>query len=221
MSFRGSRKMGQKEDEEPSRSGPIPMDMEAQQLEVDQDVKEKRSDSMTDDEEEQAVLALDFDDGHQKVYVPLPGHTAMDTEAMDGAPSVRRMVNSGCAICLCHFEPEEKITWSANPNCSHIFHGDCILHWYLAVGRKSQSRRLRRQPNMTDEEILSTLCDFPTNCPSCRQNFCQDVRKLDASASLSSRTAMESDSDEEAQRDDLDADNVETGLGSSNGSISS
>ena len=199
------------DDDNESESGTLPIDLEAPTSVDSNEVKEKRSDSLTDEEEEQAVLAFDFDDGHQKIYVPLPGQTTMDAEATEGTASCRRMVTSGCAICLCLFDPEENITWSANPDCPHIFHSDCILHWHLAVGRKAQKRRLRNNPEMSDEEILSKICDFQTNCPCCRQNFCQDIRKMDVSASS---TAAESDSDEEVQhqrQEEHAADDIETG----------
>jgi Ring finger domain len=208
-SFTGSKKVVTNGNDELDSDTP-PADLEAQTDPIDSGVNKKRSDSVTDDEEDQGVLAFDFDDGHQKVYVPLQGQTTMDAEASEGATSCRRMVNSGCAICLCVFDPGEKITWSANRDCPHIFHSECILHWYLAVGRKAQRRRLRQHPDMSDEEIPSKICDFQTNCPCCRQNFCQDIRKLDVSSS-SSRTAMESDSDDEVQQSgEVEAD-IETG----------
>ncbi|KAG7338607.1 ring-like zinc finger domain containing protein [Nitzschia inconspicua] len=205
QSFRCSKKIGDE-----SESGIVAIDVEAQIAGSERKAKEKRSDSLTDDEEEQAVLAFAFDDNCRKVYVPLPGQTTMDAEETVGAPSARRMVNSGCAICLCTFDTEEKITWSANPKCPHIFHSDCILHWYLAVGRKTQRRHIRQNPEMSDEELLTKICDFPINCPCCRQNFCQDIRKFDVSAS-SSRTQAESESDEEMEQPRNEVDSMELG----------
>lgn len=210
-SFTSTKKVTTLNEDEASDSGTIQIDLEAQDV-VENAVKEKRSDSLTD-EEEHSVLAFDFDDCHQKISLPLPGQTTIDAEATEGATSSRRMVTSGCAICLCIFDPDEKITWSANPDCPHVFHSGCILHWYLAVGQKAQKRRLRHHPEMSDEEILSKICEFQTNCPCCRQNFCQDIRKADVSASS---TAAESDSDEEMQRGEELADGIETGSSSDN-----
>ena len=161
-------------------------------------VKEERSDSLTDDEAEEAVLACDFDDNHQKIYIPMPGQTVDQIAAKEGATSNRRLESNGCAICLCLCEAEEKITWSANPECSHIFHSDCVLHWYLAVGRKTQKRRLRKNPDMTTDEILAKICDFPMACPCCRQEFCREVGALEQSPSTATTNSTdEEDSEEE------------------------
>ncbi|KAG7364612.1 ring finger domain containing protein [Nitzschia inconspicua] len=192
QSFRYSKKNSLNRDM--SESGTVALDLEAQIVGDENKVKEKRPDSLADDEEEQAVLAFAFDEGCRKVYVPLPGQTAVGSEETVLSPSARRMVNSGCAICLCTFDTGEKITWSATPECPHIFHSDCILQWYLAVGRKMQRKHIRQHPDMSNEEMLAKICDFPINCPCCRQRFCQDIQKLDVSAS-SSRTQAESDSD--------------------------
>jgi hypothetical protein len=191
-----------------SESGPLSIALDARASICGIDGKDNRSESLTDEDGEQAVLAFECNDSHQKIYIPLPGQTTVDPEATKGTASCRRMVTSGCAICLCHFDPEEKITWSANPNCPHVFHGDCILHWYLAVGRKAQKKRLRIHPNMADEEILSTICEFQTNCPCCRQSFCHGVTRTDASTSS---TVSESDSDEEPLSGEQSADDIETG----------
>jgi hypothetical protein len=208
-SLSGSRKVAALTgDDGKLESGAISIDLEAQTSIDSNCAKETRSDSITDEEAEQTVPAFDFKDSSQQVYVPLPGQTTMNAEATKGKTNIRRMVTSGCAICLCRFNSEENITWSANPNCPHVFHGDCILHWYLAVGRKVQKRRLRNHPDMEDDDVLTTICEFPTNCPCCRQSFCQDIRKTDASASSA---ATENDSDEEQQSGEENADIIQTG----------
>jgi RING-like zinc finger len=170
--------------------------------------KENRSDSLADEEVEQAVLAYDFNDCQQKVYIPLPGQTTLNAEATEDSVRTRRMVNSGCAICLCRFDPEEKITWSATPTCPHVFHNDCILHWFLAVGRKAENRCVENHPDMTDDDILRAICDFPTNCPSCRQSFCRETEKIELSASS---TETENNSDEEPQHGEDHTTDIETG----------
>ncbi|KAL3927978.1 MAG: hypothetical protein SGARI_005172 [Bacillariaceae sp.] len=180
----------------------LDMDVEAQVVVVtdvtnETTIKEERSDSLTDDEAEEAVLAFDFDDNHQKIYVPMSGQTVDQIAAKDGATSNRRLESSGCAICLCLFEPEEKITWSANPECPHIFHSDCVLHWYLAVGRKTQKRRLRKNPDMSPDEILAKICEFPMACPCCRQEFCREIGTLESSLSTATGSTDEEDSEDE------------------------
>ncbi len=174
------------------------MDVEIQS--VTNEVKEKRSESLTDEEEEEAVLVFDFDDSYQKVNVPLPGHMRADVDAPEGSTSNRRLVSNGCAICLSLFGPEEKITWSSNPECPHIFHSDCVLHWYLTVGRKVQQRRIRRDPELSSDEVISKICDFPMDCPCCRrQNFCHDFAIMDAATSATHSSDTE-DCQEDVER---------------------
>ena len=56
-----------------------------------------------------------------------------------------RMIPNNCAICLATYAQGDVVVWSANLECPHAFHEDCILQW-LAIKRR------------------------PT-CPCCRRNF--------------------------------------------------
>jgi len=60
-----------------------------------------------------------------------------------------RLVPGSCAICLCPYLPEDRITHSPHPGCSHAFHETCIVEW------------------------LSKKCT--RLCPCCRQEFCPEV----------------------------------------------
>ena len=133
-------------------------------------VIEKRSDSEDSDDE---LPAFEFDND-QMVCIPLPGQV-VKTEPTGSTHSSRRLVSNGCAICLSLFEEGDKITWSSNPDCCHVYHSDCALSWYLAVGKKAQKRRKRDNPTMTDEEALDLICKFSILCPCCRQEFCTEI----------------------------------------------
>ena len=175
-------------------------------------VKERRCDS----EDSENLLAFAFGKDH-KVCVPLSGQAVLKetkepSEAVvsnsSGCPS-RRLVSNGCAICLSRFEAGEKITWSSNPDCCHVFHSDCILDWYQAVGRKTLKKSRRDNTNMIDEESLGLICQFPINCPCCRQPFCIDnCLPGEKSAEVSDSTSGgDGDGDGEAVEDG----DIETG----------
>lgn len=51
-----------------------------------------------------------------------------------------------CAVCLAEYEVGERIVWSSNPQCVHVFHVDCCVDWLVKM-----------QPE--------------TPCPCCRQEF--------------------------------------------------
>jgi hypothetical protein len=62
------------------------------------------------------------------------------------------LVPNGCAICLTCYERDDTVVWSSNPACSHAFHRDCLVGWFV-----------RQQPE--------------TSCPCCRQEF-TDVESI-------------------------------------------
>jgi len=133
------------------------------------------SPSTSDDEVQGAVVEGNDDDltlfqeTNEILFVPMPGQE--DTEK-------RRYVPNGCSICLSCLEPGEKITWSSNPDCTHVYHHDCVIHWFLTVGRKAQCKRLRQDPETRVTKEM--LCDFPMTCPCCRQPFCVSEKREEA-----------------------------------------
>lgn len=69
--------------------------------------------------------------------IPVPGSRQGEKE--------KRQVASSCAICLEQYRPKDSIVWSANADCVHVFHEQCILLWLMKR--------------------------FKPACPVCRQNF--------------------------------------------------
>mmetsp|Transcript_26429 Transcript_26429/g.40930 ORF Transcript_26429/g.40930 Transcript_26429/m.40930 type:complete len:288 (-) Transcript_26429:234-1097(-) len=65
-----------------------------------------------------------------------------------------RNVTNHCTICLDKYYIGQKVVWSPNGKCNHVFHEDCILHWLSrsTVGATGQNGR---RPL----------------CPVCRQDF--------------------------------------------------
>jgi hypothetical protein len=104
-----------------------------------------------------------FQEKNGAVCIPAPGKETTSEKNRD--------VPNGCTICLCQFTTEECVTWSANKNCRHVFHHDCLVHWFLAVGQKVQAKRYLRNPEIGEDEALAAICQFPTLCPCCRQDF--------------------------------------------------
>mmetsp|Transcript_37247 Transcript_37247/g.78550 ORF Transcript_37247/g.78550 Transcript_37247/m.78550 type:complete len:298 (-) Transcript_37247:212-1105(-) len=71
-----------------------------------------------------------------------------------------------CAICLMEYEISDRISWSSNAACTHVFHEDCIVQWLVSLGRtKSKQQRFSEDP---DE---AQLLNYTLECPCCRQEF--------------------------------------------------
>lgn len=75
-----------------------------------------------------------------------------------------RDVPGFCAICLCHYEVEEEVSWSPQAACQHAFHRDCILSW---LSKKEEPQ-----------------------CPVCRQEFCSVPAMEEAPTSSNSTNAF-------------------------------
>ncbi len=77
----------------------------------------------------------------------------------------KRSVPIFCAVCLSEFAEGDRVCWSSNADCSHVFHENCILQWLTSSGKKrSMSQFFTRNPS--DDELLKN--EF---CPCCRQEF--------------------------------------------------
>lgn len=131
------------------------------------------SDSGTSDGELMDIHSFDGDqDG--TISLPVAGECRPNAlpESIQG--NTRTEAN-GCAICLGHFEVGDKVTWSSNPSCQHVFHDDCIRDWLMASGRKHlkrQRREQRRTGNLSyTSDPVAKITGFPMLCPCCRQPF--------------------------------------------------
>jgi hypothetical protein len=83
----------------------------------------------------------------------------------------RRDVSIFCAICLDGYEPSERLCYSSNSDCPHVYHEDCIVQWLLSLGRtKCKMQKFSECPNEAQ------LLNYTLECPSCRQAFiCKSV----------------------------------------------
>lgn len=77
-----------------------------------------------------------------------------------------REVGNGCAVCLESLVESERVCWSSNADCPHVFHEHCIVDWLVALGRRKRRRR-----ESEEEETDRGVADFPMLCPCCRQDF--------------------------------------------------
>ncbi|KAL3815375.1 hypothetical protein ACHAXA_010980 [Cyclostephanos tholiformis] len=71
-----------------------------------------------------------------------------------------------CAICLAEYAPAERVSWSSNPDCTHVFHADCIVEWLVSLGR-TKSKNVRFSTNPNEAQLLK----YQLACPCCRQAF--------------------------------------------------
>jgi hypothetical protein len=78
----------------------------------------------------------------------------------------RREVPIFCAVCLGEYEVGEKVCWSSNTECTHVFHHDCMKNWLEASGKRA-SKKQRFSENPTRRQVLN----FSMECPCCRQAF--------------------------------------------------
>ena len=81
--------------------------------------------------------------------------------------TAKRDVSVHCAICLTEYEVSERISWSSNPECTHVFHEHCIVNWLIHLGRIKSKMQKYHQNTLTDAQLLNYTLD----CPCCRQEF--------------------------------------------------
>ena len=108
----------------------------------------------------------------QEVELKEEPETAADTPitkvelAEEEKEKRRRSCLANCAVCLGEYEVGDRITWSSNPSCNHCFHEDCLVSWFVTLGKtKSRHQRFVREP--TEAQLLN----YDLECPCCRQEF--------------------------------------------------
>jgi NACalpha-BTF3-like transcription factor len=57
-----------------------------------------------------------------------------------------------CTICFNPYKEKDEICWSNNPNCSHMFHKDCIGEWLMRADECPCCRLDYMQPRVADDE---------------------------------------------------------------------
>lgn len=98
------------------------------------------------------------------IVVPSPGsgmndHQRSNSEATNAKN--KREVAIFCAICLEKYSIGDKVTFSANPECTHVFHRECIGRWLMSTLKKKASKIGSQEPPNT----------LALECPMCRQDF--------------------------------------------------
>jgi hypothetical protein len=68
-----------------------------------------------------------FEGDSTMIAIPIAGECRHDLLPASVSRALRQVPN-GCAICLSCFEVDDKLSWSSNPECSHVFH-----HSYVPV----------------------------------------------------------------------------------------
>ena len=58
----------------------------------------------------------------------------MSNEQSDGGTSgISNLINTSCSICLQEMQSEENLR---ELHCGHLFHEDCVVHWFTTSGTK-------------------------------------------------------------------------------------
>ncbi len=82
-----------------------------------------------------------------------------------------RQVPINCPICLSSYEPHQSICCSSNPECPHVFHSECITHWFVEMGRRNTDIIIIGHGTKLDEQ---SLLEYTLSCPCCRQPFLKE-----------------------------------------------
>lgn len=93
---------------------------------------------------------------------------------------------ASCSVCLCPFELGEKVTWSSNPECPHLYHSECITPWLLTTRNTKKEIENLPCPLVIGEcEGAIKFVQHQLECPVCRACF---IDVSDVLAVLSGKT---------------------------------
>jgi hypothetical protein len=85
------------------------------------------------------------------VKIPRPG-----LNPSLSAKKETRLAPNLCCICLSNYEVGEKVVWSSNPLCEHVFHHKCIQSWIMMQKDRFLCACCRR-PFIAVEDVLDIL----------------------------------------------------------------
>ena len=102
-----------------------------------------------------------------QIKAPQDKASSNGASAENATPKItERYVPIFCAVCLMEYELADRVCWSSNKECTHVFHEDCIVQWLVSSGRTKSKRRWF--PDNPSEKKL--MC-YELECPCCRQEF--------------------------------------------------
>lgn len=106
---------------------------------------------------------------------PSSNETAVEDQNTVESKIIERPVPIFCAVCLMEYEVSDRVCWSSNRACTHVFHEDCIVQWLVSSGRTKSKRRWF--PENPSEKRL--MC-YELECPCCRQEFISNKAKAES-----------------------------------------
>ena len=160
-----------------------------------------------DKEEAGALSSMDCDDSsqyqHSSFCIPLAGQRLAEggCEAMK---LPRRIESDGCAVCMNTLDVGQKVVWSSNPECPHVFHQQCLLDWFAAVGAKKWKAKAARHIELDSISLQKEVCKFPKLCPICRRDYFLEESSEEAT------TDNETEDDSGNERNQANDNNQET-----------
>jgi hypothetical protein len=119
------------------------------------DEETTKSDVELGETAEDPIVSLYFDERDENettfIKIPRPG-----LNPSLSAKKETRLVPNLCCICLSNYEIGEKVVWSSNPLCEHVFHHKCIQSWIM-MQKDQFFCPVCRRPFIAVEDVLDTL----------------------------------------------------------------